>query len=108
MQTDRTDIGRFLKSTREDLDLSQVEVMKRTGINNKTLSGYENNVAEPDLRTLASLANLYGFSIDGLLNVNSKCDLTANEDLLLRYYRRLSKKDKKQLIMQIKASSENK
>ena len=102
----QTDIGRFLKSTREDLDLSQVEVMRRTGINNKTLSGYENNVAEPDLRTLSSLANLYGFSIDGLLNINSKCNLTANEDLLLKYYRNLSKKDKKQLILQIKSNSE--
>lgn len=64
------DIGAFLKATREDLDLSQIKVMELTGINNKTLSGYENNVAQPDIQTLACLARLYGFSIDALFGLN--------------------------------------
>lgn len=63
------DIGAFLKATREDLDLSQIKVMELTGINNKTLSGYENNVAQPDVQTLAVLAKLYGFSIDELFGL---------------------------------------
>lgn len=66
------DIGAFLKATREDLDLSQIRVMELTGINNKTLSGYENNVAQPDIQTLAVLARLYGFSIDELFGLNKK------------------------------------
>lgn len=41
--TQTLNIGEFLKAAREDLDLSQVRVMELTGINNKTLSGYENN-----------------------------------------------------------------
>lgn len=64
------DIGAFLKATREDLDLSQIKVMELTGINNKTLSGYENNVAQPDIQTLVCLARLYGFSIDELFGLN--------------------------------------
>ena len=60
----------FLKATREDLDLSQIKVMELTGINNKTLSGYENNVAQPDIQTLVCLARLYGFSIDELFGLN--------------------------------------
>ena len=34
------DLGRILKNTREDLDLTQLKVMELTGINHKTLSGY--------------------------------------------------------------------
>lgn len=51
-------IGEILKDAREDKDLTQMEVMKRIGINNKTLSGYENGIAEPDIETMVKLFNL--------------------------------------------------
>ena len=60
-------LGYILKSAREDRDLTQTEVMRRTGINNKTLSGYENNIAEPDLTTFARLMKLYQLSADQVL-----------------------------------------
>lgn len=102
--TQTLNIGEFLKAAREDLDLSQVKVMKMTGINNKTLSGYENGVSEPDLQTLATLANLYGFSVDKLLNINN---LSIDEEKLLTNFRKLSKSDKEKIIIQIKNISEN-
>ena len=46
-----TEFGQALRLARERRDLSQTQVMALTGINNKTLSGYENGVAEPDLQT---------------------------------------------------------
>lgn len=39
-------LGYILKSAREDNDLTQIQVMRLTGINNKTLSGYENGVSQ--------------------------------------------------------------
>ncbi len=63
-EVNAADIGAFLKATREDLDMSQKKVMELTGINNKTLSGYENGVSQPDIQTFAILAKVYGFSID--------------------------------------------
>ena len=41
--------------------------MELTGINRKTLSGYENSVAEPDLDTFARLLRLYQLSADEVL-----------------------------------------
>lgn len=96
------EIGEFLRSAREDKDLSQIEVMKLTGINNKTLSGYENNVAEPDLQTLATLANLYHFSIDKLLNINNS-SMPENERELIEAFRVISKSRQKSVLVQIKA-----
>lgn len=71
IEVNAADIGAFLKATREDLDLSQKKVMELTGINNKTLSGYENGVSQPDIQTFAILARLYGFSIDKFFGLDS-------------------------------------
>lgn len=102
MINDKLDLGKFLKATREDLDLTQIDVMKKTGINNKTLSGYENNVAEPDLETFSVLAKLYGFSIDALFETNSAEFATEEEKLLIEYYRTLPEKSRKALIISVK------
>ena len=64
-------IGQILKNAREDKELTQAEVMRLTGINRKSLSGYENNVAEPDLITFAELAKLYNLSADHVLGITS-------------------------------------
>ncbi|MBT2759951.1 helix-turn-helix transcriptional regulator [Paenibacillus sp. ISL-20] len=55
-----------LKLAREKAELSQVDVMERVGINNKTLSGYETEKAEPDIGTINLLCDLYGVSADWL------------------------------------------
>lgn len=60
-------IGERLKQCREKKELSQVQVKELTGINNKTLSGYENNVSTPDPDTFKLLADLYGVTIDYLM-----------------------------------------
>lgn len=60
-------IGERLRKARERKNLTQVQVKHRTGINNKTLSGYEKGVSEPDLETLKILANLYEVSVDWLV-----------------------------------------
>jgi transcriptional regulator with XRE-family HTH domain len=60
-------LGERLKIARERTGLKQTQVKERTNINNKTLSGYENNVSEPDSATLAVLAELYGVSYKWLL-----------------------------------------
>lgn len=59
-------IGDRLRKARDRMNLTQVQVMHRTGVNNKTLSGYEKGVAQPDLETLNILANLYEVSVDWL------------------------------------------
>ncbi|SDH99887.1 helix-turn-helix domain-containing protein [Desulfosporosinus hippei] len=56
-----------LKETRISKGLTQLQVMKLTNVNHKTLSGYENGVSEPDLETLKILAILYNVSTDYLL-----------------------------------------
>ena len=56
-----------LKIARERKNLKQTQVRDRTGIHNKTLSGYERGISQPDLQTLIRLADLYEVSIDYLV-----------------------------------------
>lgn len=56
-------IGRRLKKARERKKLSQLDVYRKTNINNKTLSRYENDGTEPDYNTLIILAELYGVPV---------------------------------------------
>ncbi len=65
-------IAKLLKDAREDSDLSQMDVMKKTGISNKSLSRYENNMTEPDIETLSLLFKLYGLSLDSALGLSAK------------------------------------
>jgi Predicted transcriptional regulators len=57
---------------REHKDLTQVEVSKRTGINSKSLSHYENDLYSPDIETIRTLANLYEVSTDYLFGIIDK------------------------------------
>lgn len=102
-------IGEILKDAREDKDLTQTEVMKRIGINNKTLSGYENGIAEPDIETMVKLFNLYEISADkvlGIKNFKSAAPFTkamSLENNLLKEIRRLTPKQQEELLVMLKA-----
>lgn len=63
-------IGKRLRKARENKNLSQLEVQEKTNINNKTLSRYENNGAEPDYSTLKTLADLYGVTMSYFFEEN--------------------------------------
>ena len=71
-------LGKRLKEVRQKRKLTQIEVMKKTGINNKTLSGYENGVSNPDFESLKKLANLYKVSIDQLLEAEELFNMEAD------------------------------
>lgn len=60
-------LGERLRISRDRKGFTQVQVKERTNINNKTLSGYEKDVSEPDTKTLSTLANLYEVSYKWLL-----------------------------------------
>ncbi|MGE5613597.1 MAG: helix-turn-helix domain-containing protein [Bacillota bacterium] len=60
-------LGDNLRNAREEKNLTQVEVSRKTGIHNKTISNYENNVSSPDPDTLKLFADIYETSVDYLL-----------------------------------------
>lgn len=99
-------IGLILKNARENKELTQKQVMDLTGINRKSLSGYENNVAEPDLYTLSTLAKLYDLSLDKIFEIDahtSALSLSKLEQLMLTYFRKLDNARQREQIVQLNA-----
>lgn len=101
-----SDIGLLLKNARENKNMTQQKVMELTGINRKSLSGYENNVAEPDLSTFATLVSLYGLSADTVLEISPTKPapvLTRYDRQLLSLFRSLNEAHQKELLVQVGA-----
>ncbi len=71
-----------IRHLREMRGLRQIDVSKATGIDQKTLSNYENEKTNPDSFALTRLADFFGVSIDYLLG---RCDLSVmtNEDIII-------------------------
>lgn len=56
--------GKRLKESRMLKKLTQVEVAKKLGIDDTTISKYENDKSEPDNETLTKLLDLYEVNFD--------------------------------------------
>jgi len=59
-------LGEFLRDARTRAGLKQIEVEKKTGISNKSLSNWENDVSKPSAEDLIALSNLYCTTMDSL------------------------------------------
>lgn len=67
-----------LKNARDNKGVSQTQVYKDTGINNKTLSGYERGISEPDVDTIKILADYYNVSLEYLLGKSDTLNSPKN------------------------------
>lgn len=72
---------RLKEARKKANNMTQLQVQQATGINNKTLSGYEAGRNQPDFETLKTLCDLYGVSTDWVLgNTNNpNSSLTSAE-----------------------------
>ncbi len=75
--------------------------MELTGINNKTLSGYENNVSEPDFNTLVTLFRLYDISFDELMQIRESESKYSKS--VIHMFSALPREQRKFLYIQISA-----
>ncbi|MBE6700355.1 MAG: helix-turn-helix transcriptional regulator [Ruminococcaceae bacterium] len=60
-----------IRDLREDLDLRQIDVAKKTGIDQKTLSNYETGKTNPDSESIIKLAQFFEVSTDYLLGFSN-------------------------------------
>ena len=65
-----SELGRSLEKIRNSKNLSQVEVGDKIHVSLKTLSKWEHGDCYPDIQSIESLVELYGVSLNDLLNKN--------------------------------------
>ena len=60
-----------LKELRNKIGLSQQELAKKINCSQTSIYRYENNLAEPDIKTLIELAKVFGISVDELVGADT-------------------------------------
>ncbi|BCJ93616.1 hypothetical protein acsn021_11850 [Anaerocolumna cellulosilytica] len=103
------DIGKKIRSLRQQNGLSQVSLADIIGVSKSTMSNYERNFSTPDPEVLLKLADYFNVSIDFLFSHQDfgfQSDLTKesvtyanssfnkDESNALTYYNRLSDENK--------------
>ena len=68
------DLGTRLKEARKEKGYTQDRVATIIGVSRPAISSYERNAVDPPLPILRSLANLYGVSLDYLLDMDKGLD----------------------------------
>lgn len=101
-------IGEILRTAREDNFYTQKKVMELTGISRKTLSGYENSVAEPDLDTFARFLRLYQLSADEVLGIKTSpppphFSLSRCERKMLTLFQKFDTSHQEELLIQFQS-----
>ena len=65
-------LGKKLSNYRKMLGFTQQQLGEYLNLSAQAVSKWENDLAEPDIATLKSLANLYSLTVDELLNSNNE------------------------------------
>lgn len=96
------ELANRLKLAREMKNVTQIQVYKDIGIHNKTLSGYERGISEPDLNNLKLLSDYYNVSVDYLLGQTTSGLNPSNLDKsIIKSLSELSIESKNELIQYI-------
>ena len=70
-------LGKKLSNHRKMLGFTQQQLGEHLNLSAQAVSKWENDLAEPDIATLVSLANLYSVTVDDLLNLNDNENFSA-------------------------------
>ena len=64
-------LGENLQNLRKEAGLSQEQVAQQLFVSRQTVSKWENNLAEPGVENLKTLARLFGVTLDQLIGLET-------------------------------------
>lgn len=81
-------LGMMIASLRKDNGMTQAELADKMGVTDKAVSKWERDLSCPDVSSLPRLAEIYGISVDQLMQIKSKTNRrherkSANEIMTL-------------------------
>ena len=64
--------GRLIAKLRKEKGLTQKNMADTLGISNKTISKWESNLSSPDIQSCKAMADVFGISLEELLDESKK------------------------------------
>ena len=65
-------LGMTIASLRKENGMTQLELAEKMGVTDKAVSKWERDLSCPDINSLPKLAELFGVSVDQLMQIRSK------------------------------------
>lgn len=90
------DLGRSLKSLREDANMTQAQLAAALGISRSSLNNYENNFRRPSYETLEAYADYFHTDMNSLLGGASS--LSEADETILEFFRDLNEEGQHKLL----------
>lgn len=83
-------LGMMITSLRKENGMTQLELAEKMGVTDKAVSKWERDLSCPDVNTIPKLAELFGISVDELMQIKSetqeekKFDVSSLIQLILK------------------------
>ena len=65
-------MGKMIAEKRKELGMTQLELAEKMGVTDKAVSKWERDLSCPDVNSLPKLAEIFGMSVDELLQIKSE------------------------------------
>ena len=65
-------LGMMITSLRKEQGMTQLELAEKMGVTDKAVSKWERDLSCPDVNSLPKLAEIFGISVDELMQIKSK------------------------------------
>ena len=67
-------MGMMIAALRKEQGMTQLELAEKMGVTDKAVSKWERDLSCPDISTLPNLAEIFGISVDDLMQVKPGAD----------------------------------
>lgn len=73
-------LGKMIASFRKENGMTQLELADKMGVTDKAVSKWERDLSCPDINSLPKLAEIFGVSVDQLIQIRSKTQSDSNRN----------------------------
>ena len=74
-------LGMMIASLRKENGMTQLELAEKTGVTDKAVSKWERDLSCPDVTTIPRLAEIFGISVDELMQIKSESQHEEKKDI---------------------------
>lgn len=74
-------LGMMIAALRKENGMTQLELAEKMGVTDKAVSKWERDISCPDVNTIPKLAEVFGISVDELMQIKSESQNEARKDI---------------------------
>ena len=74
-------LGMMIASFRKENGMTQLDLAEKMGVTDKAVSKWERDLSCPDVNTIPKLAEVFGISVDELMQIKAESQSEAKKDI---------------------------